>query len=118
MGTVRNVLLLISENVEPPEMLLMYSRFSSHQNNTYRFGNRLLQTIAMNPWLIAVGTVVMDRYPIGARDDISTVPAERRPELIFFTPSADIFLAVSSNTGDEFVERSFGVAQQYSPLVQ
>ncbi len=40
-------------------MSLMCSRFSWHQDSTYRAGSRFRQIMAMNPWFTAVGTSVM-----------------------------------------------------------
>ena len=60
----------------------------------------------MNPWLMATGSSLIARYPIGALDDRSSVPTGRRPEPILSKPASVTFRSVSNSTGEDRMERS------------
>ena len=48
---------------------------------------------------------------MGARDERRTVPLGSKPELICASPASVIFRSVSSSTGIDSPDKSFGVTQ-------
>src|SRR3712207_1017213 len=69
----------------------------------------------LNPWLVAIGTVFMATWPIGARELRSTEPAGKTFAEQLASPVAVSFRDVVSMNGPSRTLRSAGVAQSMSP---
>lgn len=63
----------------------------------------------------ATGTVTNARYPAGARDNKSSVPAGDSPEVIFASPAGVTSRSVSNRKARPMFDKSFGVAHACSP---